>query len=175
MSEFDDDVPGPGYSYNSATTTKEEIMDKSLSHGYKIAKKIELNRKIKTDKDLGDSYCIHPDLKCIDCEDPIVGTRWHCNDCISEIDYCVRCLEKQIKLDNQHVFSHNIIPIRYSDEQHATMGRLVKREPRQHENISSEIKIEPDTIYDEDYFPESFGESSENQYYNYLDPNFLPE
>jgi len=78
-------------------------------------------------------------------EEPLKGTRWHCAECYSGIDLCGDCAVTQLEAENP---SH--------DPSHKL------------------IPIKPPSCtrnYDLDYFPQNFSSS----FYNYLDPNFLPE
>ncbi|XP_044729048.1 ZZ-type zinc finger-containing protein 3 [Chrysoperla carnea] len=167
------------------------------SSKYELNRKIDLLRKVKADKERGVSYCVHTNFKCNFCSEiPIVGTRWQCEDCTS-VNFCSECVVSQMDSDKPHSFFHRITPIRYAKTQLTNDMLSNKDELNQRnflianslsnnstnttvENAVDEgdvkIKEEPsNNIYDEDYFPSSFGESSETQYYNYLDPNFLPE
>lgn len=110
-------------------------------------RQIELLRQIKTEKeDQSSQTDQHFGYKCIVCEEePLKGTRWHCEECQNGVDLCADCAVAQLETDNPiHPPSHKLSAIRPPESTRS---------------------------YDTDYFPQSFNNSS----YNYLDPNFLPE
>lgn len=57
-----------------------------------------------------DASYTHNGFKCDGCNcDPIVGVRWHCQDCDQEdcVDFCDRCVHKNIEI-GQHNSSHRL-------------------------------------------------------------------
>lgn len=108
---------------------------------------IQLLRQVKAEK--GDEQLQayqHSGYKCTLCEEePLKGTRWHCEDCQGETDLCGDCAVAQLESEApMHPPSHKLRAVRPSQSNRS---------------------------YDTDYFPQNFSNTS----YNYLDPNFLPE
>lgn len=66
----------------------------------------------------------HTNYKCDYCqEEPIIGTRWHCNFCITEsIDFCNDCLIAQLYSDNCHPLTHKLIVIRGTGDPDTSMS-----------------------------------------------------
>ncbi|KAJ8667294.1 hypothetical protein QAD02_008956 [Eretmocerus hayati] len=111
-------------------------------------KQMELLRLIKNENDgnNGDSNYHHLGYKCYICGDePIKGTRWHCKECLDDIDLCSDCAVAQLEAEQ---------PL------HPSTHKLMAIEPPKYSKC-----------YDADYLPQNFSSTS----YNYLDPNFLPE
>ncbi|KAN0040150.1 hypothetical protein ACTA71_012040 [Dictyostelium dimigraforme] len=57
------------------------------------------------------SKVVHTGFKCDGCDiEPIVGTRWHCEECINELDLCEDCKEKYEEIGS-HNSSHHMSAI----------------------------------------------------------------
>ncbi|XP_046391372.1 ZZ-type zinc finger-containing protein 3 [Ischnura elegans] len=131
--------------------------------------KLEMMKKVwrELEKTSSGPKFRHVGFKCEFCkEEPILGTRWHCDECMSSgglsIDYCSDCvitlmedsenpfssitMKPKGALSNPHPLDHNLQPIRGQTGK-TTTG-----------------------VWDPDYLPDSFSGG-----YNYLDPNFMPE
>ncbi|KAN0042110.1 hypothetical protein ACTFIV_004669 [Dictyostelium citrinum] len=53
----------------------------------------------------------HSGFKCDGCDmEPIIGTRWHCEECINEVDLCEDCKEKYEEIGS-HNSSHHMTAI----------------------------------------------------------------
>ncbi|XP_071439221.1 ZZ-type zinc finger-containing protein 3-like [Hetaerina americana] len=132
--------------------------------------KLEMLKKVAREVEktaaCGNAKFQHIGYQCEFCkEEPIMGTRWHCDECMSSgdsIDYCSDCVVTLMdetenpfasvnpKLPNApknpHPLEHNLRPIR------GLTGKTTAG------------------VWDPDYLPDSFSGG-----YNYLDPNFMPE
>lgn len=133
-------------------------------------KMLKLIKRVKRDKErYTNSKSNHYGYKCDFCgDDPITGTRWHCQTCSeNSIDFCSDCIVTQL---SDHLKCHPI--------QHKIVGLRVTSEPTSLQQTQSEMFSDDEddffeesrdaTGYDKDYIvkPED---------YNYLDSNFMPQ
>lgn len=107
-------------------------------------------------------------------EEPIMGTRWHCNTCAQEsVDFCSDCLVGQLYSDRQHPTSHRFVGLRMTNTQMAS--RMVSDDGSGNDDDDADDvdrqQVNANNRYDKDYMIHKFSKVS----YNYLDPNFLPE
>ncbi|KAK3600156.1 hypothetical protein CHS0354_012279 [Potamilus streckersoni] len=71
-------------------------------------------KQLKREKQLSDGQEQHIGFKCDICEcEPIVGTRWHCADCPTEVavDFCDNCVDSPYETET-HNSSHRLQPVR---------------------------------------------------------------
>ncbi|KAG4077490.1 hypothetical protein HA402_002917 [Bradysia odoriphaga] len=147
--------------------------------GDKASQMIRILGRIKRDKEkdsvLERAHCEHEGFKCDFCgEEPIVGTRWHCNTCVQEsIDFCSDCLVTQLYSDRQHPTSHKFVGLRTTNTQ--MTSRMVSDDGSGNEDDDTDDidrqQVNENNGYDKDYMIHKFSKAN----YNYLDPNFLPE
>ncbi|KAJ6640782.1 ZZ-type zinc finger-containing protein 3 [Pseudolycoriella hygida] len=164
-------------------TTKTMIVDEDSDGEMKtdnISRMARLLERVKRDKEKDSvserAQSEHEGFKCDFCgEEPIAGTRWHCNTCsLESIDFCSDCLVSQLYSDRQHDTSHKIVGLRMNHTQ--MTSRLVSDYgsgnddgDTEDDRISSQTNS--NNGYDKDYMIHMSSKSN----YNYLDPNFLPE
>ncbi|CAB3368346.1 Hypothetical predicted protein [Cloeon dipterum] len=128
----------------------ESLDDASCSRG--TSNQADLLAMVIKDKESSISG-LHEGFSCDGCsEDPIKGTRWHCEDCALEslsFDLCTDCLTAQLMGEMQpmatsrHTNAHRICPVRKECASSST--------------------------WDPDYLTPT------TTSYNYLDPNFRPD
>lgn len=156
---------------NTIVVDQDSDEDESQSSSNEL-RMIKLIKRVKRDKErYTNSKCKHYGYKCDFCgEDPVAGTRWHCQTCSdSSIDFCSDCIVTQLS-DNLkcHPIQHKIVGLRVSDaEQPNSLQQTQSDMFSDDEDDFFEESREP-TGYDKDYIvkPED---------YNYLDSNFMPQ
>ncbi|XP_061180920.1 ZZ-type zinc finger-containing protein 3-like [Saccostrea echinata] len=129
------------------TPEYEELMQlKKLKHH-----KMKVKREVTTK---------HFGFKCDGCNcDPIIGTRWHCQDCDQEdcVDFCEKCVNRNIEV-GQHNSSHRLTAVTKDYTDYGT-----------HNSSHHPTAVTKDSA-DSDYGTQSFMPEG----YNYLDPNYMP-
>lgn len=195
----DDDLTGgtsldffqrKGTATNSYTVDQEASDDESggATTETNESRLVRLIQRVRNDKERykkshrGSSQ--HLGFKCDLCaEDPILGTRWHCVSCTQiSMDFCTDCIVTQA-LDSKrcHPIAHRFIGLRVASRSGSTSVSKTNTDVDSEsddeffDNKTSSNRQSGESqqnLYDKDYMPQKF---SQNEDYNYLDPNFMPE
>lgn len=71
-----------------------------------------IRRELEYEQQEGGSPDVHQGFRCDMChKDPIMGTRWHCSQCIADVDFCNECAPKGFQC-GAHLPEHKLRPIR---------------------------------------------------------------
>lgn len=146
-----------------------EETPKKINNEVLILKLLERVKKDKENDEKDRPKSIHTGYKCNLCfEEPINGTRWHCNTCLDDsIDYCSDCLIDQLLSTKSHSIDHKFKGLRVMQRDLQSNNSDNESDTDQNQDMENGFAAH----YDKDYMMSKF---TKNEQYNYLDPNFLP-
>lgn len=148
LMDEDDDTSSIATDDTAGYASEEESIPLHLRDTDEYRELMELKR-LKRQKiaEQAEEGVLHNGFMCDGCgTSPILGTRWHCNDCSKDnsVDFCTACVERGNTNIGSHTSEHSLEAV----------------------NRNSSFFVDGDYV--------GLSEGSTSAGYNYLDPNFLP-
>ncbi|QQP58560.1 ZZtype zinc fingercontaining protein 3like, partial [Caligus rogercresseyi] len=114
--KMDEDLPDEETLLDSQVKQEEDDPSEEDETSSPKSRQLSLLKRIRREieTELREGSSVHLRYRCDGCAvEPILGTRWHCTDCLrNEIDFCSSCALSLPELPPHHLKDHRLKPMR---------------------------------------------------------------